>query len=60
MKLTKDNLFIKNEETNKYEFILYNKNNFEHFNLGRTIVRFFNMVYDYQNQQIGFYFITNI
>ena len=60
MKLTKDNLFIKNEETNKYEFILYHKNNFEHFTLGRPIVRFFHMVYDYQNQQIGFYSTTNV
>ena len=60
MKLNKDNLFKKNEETNKYEFILYHKQNFEHFTLGRPIVRFFHMVYDYQNQQIGFYSTTNV
>jgi hypothetical protein len=60
MKLTKENLYIKNEQNNKYEFIFYHKQNFEHFTLGRPIVRFFHMVYDYQNQQIGFYSTTNV
>ena len=37
------------------ELILYHKDNFEHFLLGRSILKGFEMVYDYANKQIGFY-----
>ena len=37
------------------ELILYHKDNFEQFLLGRSILKGFEMVYDYANKQIGFY-----
>jgi len=35
--------------------ILYHKDNFEHILIGRSIVKGFEMVYDYVNKQIVFY-----
>ena len=40
---------------NKKEFIFYYKKKFEKFLLGRSILKEFEMVYDYANKQIGFY-----
>ena len=51
-------LFIKRKEGNRKEFILYHKDNFEVFLLGRSILKGFEMVYDYANKQIGFYHDT--
>ena len=48
-------LFINKKEGNNKEFILYHKDNFEKFLLGRSILKGFEMVYDYANRQIGFY-----
>ena len=48
------------KKTKSYEFIFYNKKNFEHWSLGRPVVRLFHMVYDYQNQEIGFYSEDNV
>ena len=52
------NLFINRKEGNRKEFILYHKDNFEVFLLGRSILKGFEMVYDYANKQIGFYHNT--
>ena len=49
------NMFKLNREGNLKELILYHKDNFEHFLLGRSILKEFEMVYDYANKQIGFY-----
>ena len=49
------NMFKLNREGNLKELILYHKDNFEHFLLGRSILKGFEMVYDYANKQIGFY-----
>lgn len=49
------NLLVKKKEGDKKEFILYHKDNFEVFLLGRSILKGFEMVYDYANKQIGFY-----
>ena len=43
------------EGRNKKEFIFYYKDRFERFLLGRSILKEFEMVYDYANKQIGFY-----
>ena len=48
-------LFVKKKEGDKKELILYHKDNFEVFLLGRSILKGFEMVYDYANKQIGFY-----
>ena len=48
-------MFKLNREGNLKELILYHKDNFEHFLLGRSILKGFEMVYDYANKQIGFY-----
>ena len=40
---------------NRKEFIFYYKNRFEKFLLGRSLLKEFEMVYDYANKQIGFY-----
>ena len=49
-------LFEEPRETkDKKEFIFYYKKNFEKFLLGRSILKEFEMVYDYANKQIGFY-----
>ena len=43
------------EGRNKKEFIFYYKDKLERFLLGRSILKEFEMVYDYANKQIGFY-----
>ena len=55
MSLPHEVLFKYNKKNEEYEFIFYHKENFEEVSLGRPLVRNFEMVYDYQNQQIGFY-----
>lgn len=60
MSLPVNNLITYNKKTKSYEFIFYNKKNFEHWSLGRPVVRLFHMVYDYQNQEIGFYSEKNV
>ena len=55
MSLPLNELIIFNKKTENFEFIFYNKKNFDHWSLGRPLVKFFHMVYDYQNQEIGFY-----
>ena len=60
MSLPVDKLITYNKKTKSYEFIFYNKKNFEHWSLGRPVVRLFHMVYDYQNQEIGFYSEKNV
>ena len=60
MTLPIDKLITYRKKTKSYEFIFYNKRNFEHWSLGRPIVRLFHMVYDYQNQEIGFYSEKNV
>ena len=51
-------LFINKRDKDRKEFILYHKDNFEVFLLGRSILKGFEMVYDYANKQIGFYHET--
>ena len=60
MSLPVNKLITYNKKTKSYEFIFYNKKNFEHWSLGRPVVRLFHMVYDYQNQEIGFYSEKNV
>ena len=60
MSLPIDKLFMYKKKTKSYEFMFYHKNNFEHWSLGRPVVRLFHMVYDYQNQEIGFYSEKNV
>ena len=55
MSLPPSKLFSFKKNSELYEFIIYHKNNFETWSLGRPIVRLFHMVYDYQNQEVGFY-----
>ena len=55
MSLPPNKLFSYKKNNDLYEFIFYHKNNFETWSLGRPIVRLFHMVYDYQNQEVGFY-----
>ena len=55
MSLPPSKLFSYKKTSELYEFIIYHKNNFESWSLGRPIVRLFHMVYDYQNQEVGFY-----
>ena len=43
---------MKNEEK---ELILYKKENYDKFIIGRSILSHFHMVYDTQNKEIGFY-----
>ena len=51
-----DKLFEEPKEgRDKKEFMFYYKKNFEKFLLGRSILKEFEMVYDYANKQIGFY-----
>ena len=50
-----EDLFKKSKDGNSKELILYHKDNFEVFLLGRSILKGFEMVYDYANKQIGFY-----
>ena len=60
MSLPPDKLFIYKKETESYEFMFYHKKDFESWSLGRPVVRLFHMVYDYQNQEIGFYSENNV
>ena len=60
MSLPVDKLIVYKKKSKSYEFIFYNKKNFEHWSLGRPVVRLFHMVYDYQNQEIGFYSEKNV
>ena len=53
-------LFVFRKGKERKEFILYHKDNFEVFLLGRSILKGFEMVYDYANKQIGFYHNTVI
>ena len=55
MALPASKLFSYKKTSELYEFIIYHKSNFESWSLGRPIVRLFHMVYDYQNQEVGFY-----
>ena len=55
MSLPPKKLFAYKKNSELYEFIIYHKKNFESWSLGRPIVRHFHMVYDYQNQEVGFY-----
>ena len=55
MSLPPNKLFSYKKTSELYEFIIYHKSNFEFWSLGRPIVRLFHMVYDYQNQEVGFY-----
>ena len=55
MSLPPNKLFSYKKNNELYEFIFYHKNNFESWSLGRPIVRLFHMIYDYQNQEVGFY-----
>jgi len=60
MSLPVDKLIVYKKKSKSYEFIFYNKKNFDHWSLGRPVVRLFHMVYDYQNQEIGFYSEKNV
>ena len=60
MRIPADKLFKINKKKNKLEFIFSHKKDYEKFTLGRPIVKLFHMVYDYQNEQIGFYSKTNV
>ena len=55
MSLPPSKLFVYKKTSELYEFIIYHMSNFESWSLGRPIVRLFHMVYDYQNQEVGFY-----
>ena len=55
MSLPPSKLFSYKKTSELYEFIIYHQTNFESWSLGRPIVRLFHMVYDYQNQEVGFY-----
>ena len=48
-------MFKFNKDGKTKELILYHKDNFEQFLLGRSILKGFEMVYDYANKEIGFY-----
>ena len=60
MSLPIDKLITYRKSTDSYEFMFYHKKDFEHWSLGRPVVRLFHMVYDYQNQEIGFYSVNNV
>ena len=60
MSLPIDKLFTYKKESESYEFMFYHKKDFESWSLGRPVVRLFHMVYDYQNQEIGFYSEKNV
>ena len=60
MSLPPDKLFTYKKESESYEFLFYHKKDFESWSLGRPVVRLFHMVYDYQNQEIGFYNEKNV
>ena len=60
MSIPSEKLFKFKKSTELYEFMFYHKKDFESFSLGRPVVRNFHMVYDYQNQEIGFYNKDNV
>ena len=55
IRLPQDKLFKRNKGVDKLEFIFSHKKDYEKWTLGRPIVQLFHMVYDYQNEEIGFY-----
>ena len=56
IRISSDKLFTPSKHNkNKKEFIFYNKHKFEKFLIGRSLLKEFEMVYDYANKQIGFY-----
>ncbi len=56
IQIDSDKLFeAPRDSKNKKQFIFYYKKKFEKFLLGRSILKEFEMVYDYANKQIGFY-----
>ena len=56
IQIDSDDLFEQPKEgKNRKEFIFYYKEKLERFLLGRSILKEFEMVYDYANKQIGFY-----
>ena len=60
MSLPIDKLFTYKKESESYEFMFYHKKDFESWSLGRPVVRLFHMVYDSQNQEIGFFSQKNV
>ena len=60
MSLPSNKLFVYKKTTELYEFMFYHKKDFETWSLGRPVVRLFHMVYDYQNQEVGFYNKQNV
>lgn len=60
MSLPIGKLFAYKKDSESYEFMFYHKNNFENWSFGRPVVRLFHMVYDYQNQEIGFFSEKNV
>lgn len=60
MKLPSTELFTLNPITEKYEFIFDHKERYEKWAIGRPILKLFHMVYDNQNEEIGFYSIYNV
>ena len=60
MSLPPDKLFTYKKDSDSYEFMFYHKKDFESWSLGRPVVRLFHMVYDYQNQEIGFFSEKNV
>jgi len=56
MRINSDKLFTPSKyHKNKKEFIFYYKYKFEKFLIGRSLLKEFEMVYDYANKEIGFY-----
>ena len=56
IRINSDKLFTPSKHNkNKKEFIFYYKHKFEKFLIGRSLLKEFEMVYDYANKQIGFY-----
>ena len=60
MKIPKDKVFFYNADEDKNEFIFSYKKDYEKWSLGRPVVRLFEMVYDYENKEIGFYSKENV
>ena len=56
IRISSDKLFTPSKHNkNRKEFIFYYKHKFEKFLIGRSLLKEFEMVYDYANKQIGFY-----
>ena len=59
IRIPSDKLFVPSKfNKNKNEFIFYYKEKFEKFLIGRSLLKEFEMVYDYANKEIGFYYPT--